>query len=244
MQTIFSLTKSVLLGRIPFTALETVTSTNDYARENFSKLHSDSIKLTEHEPTHIIFAGSQTAGRGRGKNQWISPAPETGLLATFVFQSTTPRQPILTPLLGLALYNSLQEFEQNPFSLKAPNDIYLGQKKLAGILVESIAMGSEFTYFIGVGLNALSASSLRESTALSDHFSASMITTKWSLFFNRLISEFGQAFDQAKRASLSASSREQLVNALNKLPGSEPVVEISEAGDLVYKAHSVPWRSL
>lgn len=121
----------------------------------------------------LVYAESQTAGRGRGANQWWS---QLGSLTFSVIVDTqafglTPDQVIKLPLLtGLAVLKTGQavvnESENSPseiqhtFQLKWPNDVFLAGRKLAGILIEapsatpsSLDQGSKHYAVIGVGLN-------------------------------------------------------------------------------------------
>ena len=93
----------------------------------------------------LIYAESQTAGRGRGSNQWWS---QTGSLTFSVIVnaeefSLSPEELIKLPLLtGLAVLQTGRAIVDDPadcdaaFALKWPNDVYLADRKLAGILIE------------------------------------------------------------------------------------------------------------
>ena len=117
----------------------------------------------------LIYAESQTAGRGRGSNQWWSRA---GSLTFSVIVdanqfSLSPEELIKLPLLtGLAVLRTGQAAVGEPadcessFALKWPNDVYLSGHKLAGVLIEvpsvkldSATEASAHHAVIGVGLN-------------------------------------------------------------------------------------------
>jgi len=117
----------------------------------------------------LVYAESQTAGRGRGANRWWS---QPGSLTFSVIVDTqkfelTPEQLIKLPLLtGLAVLRTGQSIvdeskdSQNAFQLKWPNDVFLDGRKLAGILIEApsakpsnLEHGSKHHAVIGVGLN-------------------------------------------------------------------------------------------
>ena len=90
------------------------------------------------EGEHFLYAGYQTAGRGQTGNGWESEA-EKNLLCS-----------ILLPVVAVAVQRLLGE----AFTIKWPNDIYYGDKKVAGILVENAIIGNEIKYSIaGIGLN-------------------------------------------------------------------------------------------
>jgi BirA family transcriptional regulator, biotin operon repressor / biotin---[acetyl-CoA-carboxylase] ligase len=102
-----------------------------------------------------ITATTQTAGRGRRGNVWIS---EPGnLYATLLL--TEPSAPSLAPQLsfvaGLALYDALLVFGPMLFVmmfLKWPNDLLIGRSKMAGILIEGES-DPLFSIAIGFGVN-------------------------------------------------------------------------------------------
>jgi BirA family transcriptional regulator, biotin operon repressor / biotin---[acetyl-CoA-carboxylase] ligase len=94
----------------------------------------------------VIVADEQTAGRGRFGRTWISP--RGGLYATIILGS----DPLLSLKAGLALVHVLRR--AGVFAeLKWPNDLLVGNLKIAGILIEAI---NEFS-LVGIGLNLTSA---------------------------------------------------------------------------------------
>lgn len=88
----------------------------------------------------VVVADHQTAGRGRAGRSWSSP-PRSALLASFVLP--------MSPLASLAAGVAVAEACGPGARLKWPNDVLLGGKKLAGILVE--AQGE--VAVVGVGIN-------------------------------------------------------------------------------------------
>ena len=148
----------------------------------------------------LIYAESQTAGRGRGANAWWSQA---GSLTFSVIVDTrefglTPEQQIKLPLLtGLAVLQTCREVTQdspvdcqNDFAVEWPNDVFLAGRKLAGILIEVPSTTADepnktppVHAVIGVGLNVNNSWSdapddlLTTGISLSDHTGSS---------FNRL----------------------------------------------------------
>jgi len=102
----------------------------------------------------LVVADSQTAGRGRASNRWWTGE---GSLAFSVIvdpkQFGFPRRavPRLSLAVGVAIIDALApRLVDFPPGLHWPNDVYVGQGKLAGILVEVLPAG---WHIIGVGLN-------------------------------------------------------------------------------------------
>lgn len=122
-------------------SFEVLESTNDYMKEH----------RHEFQEWDIVMAKNQTAGKGRRGNIWIS----TEGMALFTFlvkkrEEKAEEEYMKLPLLaGLAVIRTLQQRKKMEYQLKWTNDIYLENKKLAGILVER----RENDFFIGIGIN-------------------------------------------------------------------------------------------
>ena len=113
---------------------ETIGSTNDRARE-----------LAEQGAAHgtLVTAGEQTAGRGRQGRSWVTPAG-TAIAASLVL---TEFDDLLPLRAGLAVADVAGEGAL----VKWPNDVWIGGKKIAGILAES---RSEPRWAVlGIGVN-------------------------------------------------------------------------------------------
>ena len=139
-------------GNIYIKRLGTVDSTNRYARDKaatlWSKAGSDSIIA--------VTAEHQTAGRGQRGNSWQSQ-PGCNLLLTLLVKPgealEATRQFLLSQTVAVALHSAMKEYGIDT-SLKWPNDIYVGKKKLAGILIELDYSGHFIEQAtIGIGLN-------------------------------------------------------------------------------------------
>lgn len=104
---------------------------------------------------YLVLAQAQTAGRGRGANVWWSQPG--GLMFSLILeagQSAPPTRawPRLSLAVGLAVARAVEPLGRpQPLQLKWPNDVYLGGKKLCGILLE--AAGGNRQIVVGLGLN-------------------------------------------------------------------------------------------
>ncbi|HEY4532975.1 MAG TPA: biotin--[acetyl-CoA-carboxylase] ligase [Fusobacterium sp.] len=120
---------------------EVLDSTNDYMKEH----------RKEFQEFDIVMAKNQRAGKGRRGNIWISR--EGMALFTFLVKKRMEKSDeeyMKLPLLvGVAVIRALQQRKKIHYQLKWTNDIYLQNKKLAGILVER----RENDFFIGIGMN-------------------------------------------------------------------------------------------
>ncbi|MBQ3696133.1 MAG: biotin--[Alphaproteobacteria bacterium] len=113
--------------------------------KQFNSLVSTNTTAREYPAGTIVMAETQTGGRGRYGRIWQSP--RGNLYVSFVFESNPMRDQYLSFLTGLALAESLPEFNVR---LKWPNDVLLEGKKVAGILLENA--GDKIIVGIGVNL--------------------------------------------------------------------------------------------
>jgi BirA family biotin operon repressor/biotin-[acetyl-CoA-carboxylase] ligase len=102
----------------------------------------------------LVIANEQTAGRGRGGKTWQS-LPGAGLWLTLIERpADTSGLDVLSIRVGIAAAESLDRFAPEPIRLKWPNDLYLDQGKLAGILVEARWREQAVEWIaIGLGVN-------------------------------------------------------------------------------------------
>lgn len=121
--------------------IASTNSTNTLLRELIAKGEWPEGEL-------FLYAGYQTAGRGQTGNGWESEA-EKNLLCSILLPS---RKNLFE--LNMVVAVAVQRLLGEAFTIKWPNDIYYGDKKVAGILVENAIIGNEIKYSIaGIGLN-------------------------------------------------------------------------------------------
>lgn len=118
-------------------------STNDWLKEHAREGSA---------PWTAVRADRQLAGRGRGGHGWISLAGD--LFLSFVMPAPPDRPLTLLPLLvGVAVAEAAGEWGVGA-RLKWPNDVWVGEGKLGGVLVESSSDGRSAPAIVaGVGLN-------------------------------------------------------------------------------------------
>ena len=123
--------------------LDTVNSTNTYIKERFDQL-SDATLVT---------AGEQTAGRGRLDRKWLSPKDQN-IYASFLMKEIS--QPFYATIVSsLAVLQTLRATVPDiDCYIKWPNDIYVEDAKIAGILSEGIWQNGKLAGIIGgMGIN-------------------------------------------------------------------------------------------
>jgi len=96
----------------------------------------------------------QTAGKGQGNKTWMSEKGEN-LLVSFYFQpSILPAQQIYFNYFFALTIRKMLSLHVNNVKIKKPNDIFVDDKKIAGILIEHHIQGEKLNYSVaGVGIN-------------------------------------------------------------------------------------------
>jgi BirA family biotin operon repressor/biotin-[acetyl-CoA-carboxylase] ligase len=106
---------------------------------------------------YTIRTDFQTAGRGQAGNSWESEEGKNLLFSALLRYNNirATEQWRLSMLVAVALWEVLANYlPQEQLSIKWPNDIYFGDKKLVGILIENSLAGKYIGYSIaGIGLN-------------------------------------------------------------------------------------------
>ena len=128
--------------------LDVVDSTNNYA----SKLVAEMEVL---EGT-VVIAHFQGEGKGQRGNVWTSE-PGKNLTFSLVLKpkKVSPSEAfVISKIVSLAICKYLEMVVEEDVFIKWPNDIYVGEKKICGILIENQFKGKNFECaIIGIGLN-------------------------------------------------------------------------------------------
>lgn len=125
--------------------LEETTSTSDVARD---------LGLSGEPGRTVVFAEHQTAGRGRRQNRWHAPKGRD-LMFSVLLRPDEPQAlwPRITTLAALAICKGIErELPLSPV-IKWPNDVYLGDRKISGLLAESLAGAGGMFIVLGIGIN-------------------------------------------------------------------------------------------
>ncbi len=100
----------------------------------------------------MVVAGRQTAGRGRVGRTWHS-ADGGGLWASLLLRDRAPSLSGVLPLaVGVAVARALERWLPGAIGLKWPNDVMVGDRKVAGILCEAVGEPDEGVV-VGMGVN-------------------------------------------------------------------------------------------
>ncbi|MFH0845196.1 MAG: biotin--[acetyl-CoA-carboxylase] ligase [Pseudomonadota bacterium] len=103
----------------------------------------------------LVLTEYQTAGKGRKGRRWLSQRYLNLLFSILLMPSLPPNQMfVLTMILALAAMDGIKESSGLQTWIKWPNDLYVGHKKLGGILTEISIKGKKVDYVVlGLGLN-------------------------------------------------------------------------------------------
>ena len=131
--------------------LPTAPSTNDIAWTEGRKRGIDGL---------CVVADAQTAGRGRHGRSWVSPTGKDLLFSVYL-RPPAPIAPagIVTAIGAVAVCETIETFagathaSPLPAAIRWPNDLYVGERKLCGILAEERADCAVPDYVLGIGLN-------------------------------------------------------------------------------------------
>ncbi|MGI9548964.1 MAG: hypothetical protein ACR2M7_03155 [Bdellovibrionales bacterium] len=167
---------------LPHSFFEIVSSTNDIAQKKaFEKKFEK----------HIFLAHQQTQGRGQGSHSWEN----SDLMISFLWQNVLiPVHPKLSEEFTLELLISVKKvWPDLPWKLKKPNDLYLNDKKVAGLLLEILDQSSTKSFILGLGFNIFSHPKLNSNKANTlgpeiGHVeeSTSVSQTQWNLFLDEI----------------------------------------------------------
>ncbi|HEV2126290.1 MAG TPA: biotin--[acetyl-CoA-carboxylase] ligase [Chloroflexota bacterium] len=145
-ETVAAAVEGQVIGR-RLVYLETTGSTNDDVRELARRGEAEGL---------VVVADEQTAGRGRaGKSPWLTPPYSSIAVSILLRPVLAPGElPVLSMAAGVAVVEAIARATEVAATLKWPNDVLIGERKVGGILVESAISGTGVAHAVmGIGLN-------------------------------------------------------------------------------------------
>jgi len=141
---------TIIMAYDKIIVLKMVDSTNDYMQ---NKVKTGNIS----EEGTVIITDDQRAGKGLDKNKWESESGKNLTFSILLKPGFLPadQQFQLTKVISLSVFDFIRSYLPNErIKVKWPNDIYVGNKKIAGILINNTIKGKEIMYtVVGVGVN-------------------------------------------------------------------------------------------
>ncbi len=133
--------------KMPCFCFEEIDSTNNKAKEM--------LKCEKMEGEFVVLALKQTAGRGRMNRAFLSPLGK-GIYLTYVCKWNGNNLGYAGCATALAVCHFIEETFGISCSIKWPNDVVVGGKKICGILPEMVTLTNGEKYLlIGIGINIL-----------------------------------------------------------------------------------------
>jgi BirA family biotin operon repressor/biotin-[acetyl-CoA-carboxylase] ligase len=99
---------------------------------------------------HAVRAETQTAGRGRFQRRWVSDRGGLWLSAVIPMSAKSPALAFLPLSAGLAVCQAMRSFGVSAVRMRWPNDVLVGTRKLAGLLIDQVVPGR---LVVGIGIN-------------------------------------------------------------------------------------------
>lgn len=116
----------------------------------FAEVSSTNLIAAKLPAWHAVRADTQTAGRGRFQRHWVSDAGGLWLSAVVPVETNTAAWRMLPLVTGVAVCDALRVLGARGLRLRWPNDVLMGNRKLAGLLIDQFHPGRAV---VGIGLN-------------------------------------------------------------------------------------------
>ena len=122
---------------------------------------------TQHKYNGLaVFAESQSKGRGRQGNKWLSNDGQS-ILGSILLLDCPCGLETVTLAIPIAVVKTLEDIGLGGAKIKWPNDILVNGKKICGVLIESRKGNSQNNYVIGIGINCHQQKKFFENIALA-----------------------------------------------------------------------------
>ncbi len=210
--------------------------------ESTNKVAKDFPEPSGIGEAYLFVTDHQTGGYGRNHSTWIDPEEGDGLLCSWAFQVSSSPQPVFSPMVGLALFKAaMATWPSRPWALKAPNDLFLQDKKVAGILIENVQHAEVHRLVIGIGLNVLS----HPGEVVEAGHIGEVDEEKWFEFLDALWNELRNAVNRCGEKEMSDRACTDLLGALNRWTLlKEPYQAVKPQGDLISPSGCRSWHSI
>ena len=175
-----------------------LSSTNTYSTELLSKSNPP-------EGT-VILTYNQTAGRGQIGSKWES-APDKNVSMSIILYPkflAAREQFNLNAAVSLAIFDVASRYVKD-VKVKWPNDIYIGKKKVAGILIQNTLTGKNIqSAVVGIGLNV----NQTEFTSDAPNPTSLKLETEKSVDLNQIVQDIAQALEKRYLQLKSGKSKQ------------------------------------
>ncbi|ARD63183.1 biotin--[acetyl-CoA-carboxylase] synthetase [Kosakonia radicincitans DSM 16656] len=210
--------------------LPVIDSTNQYLLDRLNELHSGDACVAEY----------QQAGRGRRGRKWISPFGSNLYISMYWRLDQGPAAAIgLSLVIGIVMAEVLRDLGADQVRVKWPNDLYLQDRKLAGILVELTGKtGDAAQIVVGAGVNLMMRKAQAEDISQSwINLQEAGVRIDRNMLAIRLVTELRTALKCFEQEGLAPflSRWEKLDNFINRpvklIIGEREIIGISRGID-------------
>ena len=133
--------KNLAIERIQLDIFDILDSTNEECK-----------RINQKKQLHVIISEEQTHGKGRLGKSWSSPK-SGNIYMSIAFKGLYKNYP-LSLIAGIICRESIcAELDEDVIGLKWPNDLLVNNKKISGVLIETIDLDSRLGVVIGIGIN-------------------------------------------------------------------------------------------
>ncbi len=131
------------MAKLKIISFKQIPSTNDYLKKNYQDLKSFTVVRTDY----------QTQGRGQFERRWHSARGKNLLCSLLLKDVALDQVTLIKEWVKSSIFSLLGSLGLDVY-FKEPNDVYVNDKKLCGILIETQSSGTKFDYVVvGIGLN-------------------------------------------------------------------------------------------
>ena len=131
----------------------------DWALLQYAEVTSTNLIAANLPAWHAVRADTQTAGRGRFQRQWVSDAGGLWLSAVLPVETNSPAWRMLPLATGVAVCDALRANGVEELRMRWPNDLLVGERKLAGLLIDQFQPGLAV---VGIGINVRNQPEVRD----------------------------------------------------------------------------------
>lgn len=202
---------------------EKIDSTSSYLKSNYDK----------YDDLTFVSADFQENGHGRNKRKWYSKNKEDLLFSVLIKDKELINKfDVMSLCSATIIYEVLKENGVENIKIKWPNDVFVGNKKISGVLLESVSYGGNIhALVLGVGINV--NSSFFEKGMINEPTSIFLETNKKrniNDFKNVVYSKFIEMFNNIKKGD---NSYLDIIRKNNYLKGKKAYAYINNKKELV-----------
>ena len=177
-----------------------ITSTNDEIKD-----------LATQEKNVVLSAIEQTKGRGRRGREWIGNSGN--LYFSYSLKIEAQQLSQIVCLIGLSLAKTISSFSDNKqIKIKWPNDVFIENKKVSGILIENI---KDNLWAIGIGVNIVSAPNLNDTNYEATSLKDNGINTNREAFLKEYLQIFQKDYEEYQKKGFNSTKNDWIKLALN-----------------------------